>query len=158
MSTGDSAVLGRLFSHLHARPQISKFLNAMQEIREQRVRRVIRAAAGNIFAVNLPPGLAASRDRELRARAKQGVKSLHTLHMITTGGAGSSKEMVEVRVLLAFGYVCLTVLLKAIEGIFGYDPEDEADNWWVEWGLTQERAARIFDDAPMLMNARPGAH
>jgi salicylate hydroxylase len=24
--------------------------------------------------------------------------------------------------------------------IWGYDAEDEADNWWVEWGLLRERA------------------
>ncbi|KAI9511080.1 FAD/NAD-P-binding domain-containing protein [Russula earlei] len=24
--------------------------------------------------------------------------------------------------------------------LFGYDAEDEADNWWVQWGLLQERA------------------
>lgn len=23
--------------------------------------------------------------------------------------------------------------------IFAYDPEDDADEWWVQWGLVQER-------------------
>lgn len=27
-----------------------------------------------------------------------------------------------------------------IKDIFGYDAEDEADNWWVQWGLLKERA------------------
>ncbi|TFK82560.1 FAD/NAD(P)-binding domain-containing protein [Polyporus arcularius HHB13444] len=94
MATGDSAVLGRLFSHLHSREQIPKFLNAVQEIREGRVQRVIRAATSNVFAVNLPPGLAATRDRELRKQAEEGVKSLNLL----TGGPGSSEEMMEVRI------------------------------------------------------------
>lgn len=43
-------------------------------------------------------------------------------------------------------------LRQAVEHIFAYDPEDEADNWWVRWGLTQERAARIFDLTPMAVN------
>ncbi|KAI0708159.1 FAD/NAD(P)-binding domain-containing protein [Cerioporus squamosus] len=135
MATGDSAVLGRLFSHLHSREQIPKFLNAIQEIREQRVQRVIRAATGNIFAVNLPPGLAATRDRELRKQAERGVQNLS----LQTGGAASSVEMME-----------------AIENIFAYDPEDAADDWWFEWGITQERAARIFDDAPVEVHLRSG--
>ena len=25
--------------------------------------------------------------------------------------------------------------------VFAYDPEDEADEWWQEWGLMQERAS-----------------
>jgi salicylate hydroxylase len=24
--------------------------------------------------------------------------------------------------------------------LFAYDAEDEADNWWVQWGLLQERS------------------
>jgi salicylate hydroxylase len=27
-----------------------------------------------------------------------------------------------------------------IKEIFGYDAEDEANNWWVEWGLLRERS------------------
>ncbi|RPD54191.1 FAD/NAD(P)-binding domain-containing protein [Lentinus tigrinus ALCF2SS1-7] len=137
MATGDSAALGRLFSHLHTRDQIDKFLNALQEIREERVRRVIRAASGNIFAVNLPPGLAETRDRELRQRAEKGLQTFLTT---TKGSAETSAEMVE-----------------AIEDIFAYDPEDTADNWWVEWGITQERAARIFDDTPVAVQMRSGS-
>lgn len=31
-----------------------------------------------------------------------------------------------------------------IEDVFAYDPEDGAESWWQRWGLTQERAERIF--------------
>lgn len=27
-----------------------------------------------------------------------------------------------------------------IKEVFGYDAEDEADNWWVKWGLLRERS------------------
>lgn len=27
-----------------------------------------------------------------------------------------------------------------IKDVFGYDAEDDADNWWMEWGLLRERA------------------
>lgn len=121
MSAGDGAVIGRLFSHLHRPEQIDGFLNAIPEIREPRVSRVIRAATGNIFAVSLPPGVAEARDRDLRARAERGIDDLKG----RMGGA-TSEEM-----------------MQAIESIFAYEPEDAADDWWVQWGLMQERMARM---------------
>jgi len=30
-----------------------------------------------------------------------------------------------------------------IKEIFGYDAEDEANNWWVEWGLLRERSKGV---------------
>ena len=27
-----------------------------------------------------------------------------------------------------------------VKEIFGYNAEDDADNWWVQWGLLRERA------------------
>ncbi|KAI0325108.1 FAD/NAD(P)-binding domain-containing protein [Cubamyces sp. BRFM 1775] len=127
MAAGDAAVLGRLFSHLHRKDQIDSFLNAIPEIRAGRVERVLRAAAGNIFAVSLPPGVAEARDRALRERAERGIQELAARKGSLGGlGAETSEEM-----------------MQAIEKIFAYDPEDEADNWWVQWGLMQERAARM---------------
>ncbi|EPT02703.1 FAD/NAD-binding domain-containing protein, partial [Fomitopsis schrenkii] len=32
---------------------------------------------------------------------------------------------------------------ESIRDMYAYDPEDEADDWWVEWGLLQERASKI---------------
>ncbi|KAI0780336.1 FAD/NAD(P)-binding domain-containing protein [Fomes fomentarius] len=128
MAVGDAAALGRLFSHLHRREQISSFLSALQEIRADRVEQVMRSAKSNIFAISLPPGIAEARNQELRERAEKGIRTLGK-------GYDTSEEMIQ-----------------AVEDIFAYDPEDEADNWWVRWGLTQERAARIFDLTPMAVN------
>lgn len=36
---------------------------------------------------------------------------------------------------------------QAIRQVFAYDPEDEADAWWVQWGILQERAARTVSNA-----------
>ncbi|OJT10668.1 3-hydroxybenzoate 6-hydroxylase [Trametes pubescens] len=123
MGAGDGAVIGRLFAHLHRRDQINSFLNAVQEIREPRVERVIRAATGNIFAVSLPPGVAEARDRDLREHAEREIQDL--------SGAG------------AMGRQTSQEMMSAIENIFAYDPEDSADDWWVQWGLMQERASRL---------------
>ncbi|KAI0753971.1 hypothetical protein C8Q80DRAFT_1216279 [Daedaleopsis nitida] len=94
---GDAVVLGRVFSHLHRREQISSFLQAVQTIRQARVAEVLEAAKGNIFALFIPRG---SRRR-------------------TTGSCGSGPS----------------AGLRTLESIFGYDPEDAADDWWLEWGV-----------------------
>ena len=88
----------------------------------------MKASAGNIFAVSLPPGMAEARDRQLAERAEKGIRGL---------ARGQTSEQ----------------MMETIEGVFGYDPEDEADNWWVEWGLTQERAERIFHSEPLQLNS-----
>ena len=129
MCTGDAAVLGRLFTHIHRKEQISSFLSAVQEIRQSRVENVIKASTTNVFAVSLPPGLAETHDRQIRERAKNGASTLGRKRQ------QSSEEMMQV-----------------VVEIFGYDPEDEADDWWVEWGLMQERAAHwTIVDQPVAL-------
>ncbi|KAI0779953.1 hypothetical protein C8Q74DRAFT_1367760 [Fomes fomentarius] len=131
LATGDAAVLGRLFRHLHRKEQIDSFLSAVQEIRQPRIEQVVKASLGNVFAVSLPPGVAQAHDRTLRERAEKGIKDLGRRQSHT------SEEMVQV-----------------IENIFGYDPEDEADDWWVQWGLMQERAAHwtiVDSDQPLAL-------
>ena len=125
MSTGDAAVLGRVFSHLHRREQIDSFLSAVQEIRQERVKHVIRVSAGNILAASLPPNVAAAQDADLRARAERGLQRL--------GASAGMKSVAESNEEMA----------ELVEMIFGYDPEDEADNWWVRWGAVKERMERL---------------
>jgi salicylate hydroxylase len=38
--------------------------------------------------------------------------------------------------------------------LFAYDAEDEADNWWVQWGLLQERskASNWADDKERMFS------
>ena len=120
MATGDAAVLGRVFAHLHSREQINSFLSAVQEIRQGRVEQVATAAAGNVLAVALPPGVAAARGADARAQAERGLQRL--------SGCGARGPAEEIR--------------EMVESVFAYDPEDEADGWWVEWGVMQERMGR----------------
>ncbi|KAI1789958.1 FAD/NAD-P-binding domain-containing protein [Ganoderma leucocontextum] len=122
MATGDAAALGRVFSHLTRRDQIDSFLSAVQEVRKERVEDVMRRASGNIFAVSIPPAVAAAHDREMDRQVEKGLKSLEGKRRIQP----QSSEQ----------------LMAAVENIFAIDPEDEADNWWVQWGSLESRAAR----------------
>ena len=122
MATGDGAALGRIFSHLTRRDQIDSFLSAVQEVRKGRVDDLMRRAAGNIFAVSIPPTVAAAHDREMSRQMEQGLKSIK-------GKRGVEPQSSE-------------QLVAAVEGIFAIDPEDEADDWWVRWGALESHAAR----------------
>ena len=122
MSTGDAAALGRVFSHLMRLDQIDSILSAVQEIRKERVEDVMRRAAGNIFAVSIPPAVAAAHDREMDRQVERGLQSLKGKRRIQP----QSSEQ----------------LIATVENIYAHDPEDEADNWWFRWGALESRVAR----------------
>lgn len=41
-----------------------------------------------------------------------------------------------------------------VKELFGYDAEDQADDWWVKWGILRERAKDRTRDLDERMNAR----
>ena len=122
MSAGDAAALGRVFSHLSRKDQIDSFLSAVQEVRKERIEDVMRRAAGNIFAVSIPPSVAAMHNRERDRQVDKGLKTLKGKRKIEP----ESSEQ----------------LIAAVENIFAIDPEDEADDWWFRWGALESRVAR----------------
>ncbi len=73
-----------------------------------------------------PGEFQSARDDMMRAKQQAGVGILDA-----TGDLEETPEWVE------------------IKEVFGYDAEDDADNWWVEWGLLRERARRNSSDSHM---------
>ncbi|KAG5342352.1 hypothetical protein C0989_002825 [Termitomyces sp. Mn162] len=119
MTIEDAAVLAKLFSHLRQRDQITTFLWAFQELRQPRCDSVTTKEAGIILCMTMEQSeVQQQRDDVMRAKRDMGKGIL--------GGDGEdspeSPEWVEVK------------------DVFGYSAEDEADNWWVQWGLLRERA------------------
>lgn len=43
---------------------------------------------------------------------------------------------------------------EQVKELFGYDPEDQADDWWIKWGLLRERAKDRTRDLEERMNSR----
>lgn len=43
---------------------------------------------------------------------------------------------------------------EQVKELFGYDAEDQADDWWIKWGILQERAKGRTKDLEERMNAR----
>ncbi|KAF9007391.1 hypothetical protein BDQ17DRAFT_1323993 [Cyathus striatus] len=118
MTIEDGAVLAKLFSHLHSEDQISSFLFAYQDLRQPRCNRVARKELADIQYMMLPPSeLQEMRNSMMKAKHAAGLNVL-----AATEDMEESSEWAE------------------IMDVFAYDAEDEADNWWVEWGLLRDRA------------------
>jgi salicylate hydroxylase len=117
MSMEDASVLAKLFSHLRDEEQISPFLYAFQNLREERCQKNRALDIGNTWFMMQREGEGtARRDSMMRAKHDQG------LDVLSGDEDGNVSQWDHNREL------------------FGYDAEDEADNWWVQWGLLQERA------------------
>ena len=118
MAIEDGAVLAKLFSHLRNEDQIGSFLYAFQDLRQERCERANAEQTEEMNYMSLPPGeFQQHRDQTMRAKRD----------------AGGS-------VLDAAGDLELNPLWEQIKKVFGYDAEDEADNWWNDWGLLRERS------------------
>ena len=130
MAVEDGAVLAKLFSHLSEDRQIESFLYAFQELRQSRTRAVRAGEFGNIFYMTMEDCEdTRQRDNSMREMAAKGKNVLEGL------GGDVSRLWDEIRT------------------IFGYDCEDEADDWWVQWGMLRERALeRNSMDAGMMMS------
>jgi salicylate hydroxylase len=120
MAIEDGAVLAKLFSHLRTEDQIPSLLSAFQDLRTPRCDFVRKKENGDISFMNLPPcEFQEGRDQTFRTKRDAGVGVLDSLE-------GSDEEELPQWV--------------EIKELFGYDAEDDADNWWMEWGLLRERA------------------
>ncbi|KAH9931994.1 FAD/NAD-P-binding domain-containing protein, partial [Epithele typhae] len=115
MAVEDGAVLGRLFARLTHPRQIAPLLYAFAEVRTPRVALVRARDAHDLAFMTLPDGpVQRARDRRMRALTAQGKNVLEDLD-----GAR---------------------LWEALCTIFGYDCEDEAEDWWQRWGVLREAA------------------
>ncbi|KDQ59020.1 hypothetical protein JAAARDRAFT_127959 [Jaapia argillacea MUCL 33604] len=126
MALEDAAVLAKLFSHLRSEDQIESFLYAFQDLRQKRCATVRAQEMANLHFMTMPPcAMQEARDRGMRAKYDAG------LNVLTASDGETSATWEEIKEL------------------FGYDAEDEADNWWVEWGLLRERAKERTMDFEM---------
>ncbi|KAI0027718.1 hypothetical protein K488DRAFT_60623, partial [Vararia minispora EC-137] len=120
MSLEDASVLAKLFSHLSDQSQISNFLYAFEEIRQARCVKIQNVENMNTKYMNLPDcDQTRGRDQFMRSRYEAGKSAL--------GGDPDDEDAV-------------AALWAENREVFGYDAEDEADNWWVEWGMLRLRA------------------
>lgn len=119
MAIEDAAVLGKLYHHLTIPEQTSDFLYAFQDLRKERCADVFEGERSMLTFISMEYGPEQeARDNGMRAKYRAGK---NVLEGDDTGG-GEGEQWVTIRT------------------IFGYDCEDVADNWWVQWGLLRARA------------------
>jgi salicylate hydroxylase len=131
MSLEDASVLAKLFSHLRDEEQIPSFLYAFQNLREERCQKNRALDIGNILFMMESEGEGTiRRDAMMRAKHDEGRNVL----------SGDDED-------------ANVAQWDHNRELFGYDAEDEADNWWVQWGLLQERAkaSQSEDDTQLDM-------
>ncbi|KZT02548.1 FAD/NAD(P)-binding domain-containing protein [Laetiporus sulphureus 93-53] len=118
MAVEDAAVLAKLFAHLSSPEEIGSFLWAFQDLRHKRCNEAREAEMSSMFWMTLENGEAqSSRDNGMREKFRAGKNVMEG-----EDGEDDSPQWQELR------------------NTFGYDCEDEADNWWVQWGVLRERA------------------
>ncbi|RXW19363.1 hypothetical protein EST38_g6500 [Candolleomyces aberdarensis] len=118
MALEDGAVLAKLFSHLRTEDQIETLLYAFQDLRQPHCQKVSSKELHDINFMCMPPGeMQEGRDNVMRGKRDAGLNVLDA--------SGDQEEQAE---------------WAEIKDVFGYDAEDDADNWWMEWGLLRERA------------------
>ena len=118
MSLEDASVLAKLFSHLCNEEQIPSFLYAYQNLREERCQKTRDLDVGNIRIMAAP-------DSEQTAEAYAQMRKRHDEGRGVFGGDDEDS---------------MVAIWDQMRELFAYDAEDEADNWWVQWGLLLERS------------------
>jgi salicylate hydroxylase len=117
MAIEDSAVLAKLFGHLISRDQVSSFLYAFPELRQGRTKSTRVNEMGNIYFMAMPDDAGAiQRDQHFKARRDKNLSPLED----ESGDASGVWE--------------------SIKETWCYDAEDEADDWWVGWGMLRLRS------------------
>ncbi|EIW63927.1 FAD/NAD-P-binding domain-containing protein [Trametes versicolor FP-101664 SS1] len=124
MAIEDGAVLAKLFSHLQEKRQIVNFLYAFQDVRQARVNHVRAQEYSVLYMMILGGDAAEVRNAAMKAKAAEGK------NVLAGDDSNATKQWEEMSV------------------IFGYDCEDQADDWWVKWGILRERALSVDAKTP----------
>ena len=116
----DAAVLGSLFSRLRSRSpsEVVRLLSAFQAIRQTRWDSVKQSELGNLTTLTLPEG---SAEWEARASWFAAIREQGEVDWEDVEDEGVQR------------------IWQENSSAFGYDACDAADDWWVDWGLMEQR-------------------
>lgn len=122
-SVCDAATLGELFRHLHSDHQITRFVQAFEELRQKHVKGLLEADLANFGVFSMPAGEAhEQRDVLVKEKYRAGVDAFMAF-------MGDEDDEV-------------AAVWERDKDFLAYDAEDHAAEWWNDWGLLQERADR----------------
>ncbi|KAJ7616434.1 hypothetical protein FB45DRAFT_1034752 [Roridomyces roridus] len=122
----DGGFLGKMFSHTRNPDRVEEFLSAFQEHRKPRCAHINLSEKSYVEAMALPDGEAQEgRDAAMRANEAAG-------RNVMDSGDHSEEE--------------LSAMWDDMRMVFGYDPADDAEEWWLKWGRLR--------DAPTALDAK----
>ncbi|KAJ7128760.1 hypothetical protein C8R43DRAFT_1210140 [Mycena crocata] len=113
----DGAFIGKVFSRMNDPQRIGEFLSAFDERRRARCVSILQSEHQYINVMSLPDGpLQIERDALMRANEAAG------------------------RNILDAAATDLQQIWEDMRQVFGYDPSDDAEEWWMSWGRLHEAA------------------
>ncbi|KAJ7039389.1 hypothetical protein C8F04DRAFT_1086640 [Mycena alexandri] len=111
----DGAFIGKIFSHTRDPARIPEFFNAFEENRKPRCLHINKSETQYVDIMALPFGpMQAGRDAAMRANEAAG------------------------RNVMDAGEAHLQDMWDDMRMVFGYDPADDADDWWMSWGRLRD--------------------
>jgi len=111
----DGAFMGKIFSHTRNRNRVPEFLYAFEEHRRDRCCRIRNADKQYITTLTLPDGeMQEARDALMRANQAAG------------------------RNVMDAPESDLQQIIDEMRMVFGYEPTDDADEWWMSWGRLRD--------------------
>ncbi|KAK6977622.1 FAD-binding-3 domain-containing protein [Favolaschia claudopus] len=126
----DGAFIGKLFSHSRKPARVREFMSAFEETRKARCLHIDHSEKQYIDVMALPDGpMQATRDAAMRANEAAG------------------------RNVMDAADVDLQQMWDDMRMIFGYDPADDADDWWMSWGRLRDapsasKEGKLTEDIP----------
>ncbi|KAJ7661461.1 hypothetical protein DFH06DRAFT_374144 [Mycena polygramma] len=119
----DGAFIGKIFSHTRDPARIKEFLHAFDEHRKSRCLHIDNAEKKYITMMALEGPARAQRDATMRANEAAG------RNVMDSGDPSDLQQMWE-----------------DMRTVFGYDPADDANEWWVSWGRLRDAASACSGD------------
>ncbi|KAJ7502600.1 hypothetical protein B0H11DRAFT_2274728 [Mycena galericulata] len=114
----DGAFIGKIFSHTRNPSRVREFLGAFEENRRPRCLHIDLAEKEYIDVMALPDGeMQAGRDASMRANAAAG-------RNVMDSGDQNPEQ--------------ISAMWEGMRVVFGYDPADDADEWWITWGRLRD--------------------
>ncbi|KAF7325450.1 FAD-binding-3 domain-containing protein [Mycena kentingensis (nom. inval.)] len=119
----DGLFIGKIFSHTRDPARIPEFQKAFQEAREPRCTQIIQQDHETIAMLTLPDGdIQKMLDAALRANTAAGRNAME----------GEDLHKIKEDFIIANGY----------------DADDDADEWWINWGRLKDAADVVREKEP----------
>ncbi|TFK47032.1 FAD/NAD(P)-binding domain-containing protein [Heliocybe sulcata] len=122
MAIGDASCLSEFFSHLRSREQIGALLEAFEEVRQPRINGILQTESGIMRFISQGGEEQVARDDAMRKNRE--------------AGRGAFDD---------------TDIFDALMGAFAYDAVDGAAEWWVKWGVLNERKNGVPEELEVVV-------